>query len=917
MFKVYPPIKKKLVSLFVLVLLAGTTAFAQATIDKQLLQVLQSSTTPAQVVVTFHGDGAPSALHLQLLKSLGISQGITLQKLPMAGILATAAQVEALAQSPHVRSVFLNKKLSYFNNNDTHLTGVQRLRTDKEIMARNNGMPVSGKGVGVMINDSGVDGTHSDIELGTHLVQNVMGTTNLNALSTLLPVTYLENVPNTDTNSGHGTHCAGTVGGNGAMSNGLYAGVAPGASLIGYGSGGALFILDALGGYDYALTHQFQYGIRVISNSWGTSGDFDPANPVNIASKKAYDLGIISVFAAGNDGPSSDTHNPYAIAPWVISVGAGDKYGRLADFSSRGVEGEGGSFTVDGESWSYENRPTLVAPGVDVISTRAIAPVSSLAAEMDAAELSPAHLPFYTHMSGTSMATPHVAGIVALMLEAQPSLSPAQVKVILQKTATNIPNRASWEVGAGYVNAYAAIDHIYRNTAFGATLNYTRSFNSSVNTSTETQGFSINYNPATPATNQITFHVAPGTNSLEAKFNATGLLGLTGNPVNLILLSPSGQQYRSGIPVAFALYYDRGMAVAAPEAGTWTLKAEGLNGIALPETIAGTLSVSQVTGTSGLNDITGHPAEASIKMAVSARLVDALSNGFKPNEKLKRIQLADYLMMGQAVRQFMPTNGAVSVSDVSGAQLLLAESVLAKGAALRDRTQEFNGVMTPAANGKFNPNGNVNRAEVAYSLVQALGLQEAALSRNGKQVSVTVNGKSYPIEDASSIPAGLEGYVSVALELNLINAYYSVTQGPLDLFPTLHASFKPLQEVTRAEFAVIVTRTHTNWDAATQPAATSSSAAQAMAPAAEARNYAYPNPFRGTTTLSYAVEQDGFVTVEVYNARGHKITTLVAEEKAAGSYSVPFNGQNLPTGTYLYRVSTGGKAIGQKIILTQ
>jgi serine protease AprX len=101
-------------------------------------------------VVTFHGDGAPTSAHLNLLQSLGITQGITFQSLPIAGVLATAAQVDALANNAAVRSVFLNKKLSYFNYNGTHLTGVQRLRLDKEMTSRNKGLPVSGKGIGVM-----------------------------------------------------------------------------------------------------------------------------------------------------------------------------------------------------------------------------------------------------------------------------------------------------------------------------------------------------------------------------------------------------------------------------------------------------------------------------------------------------------------------------------------------------------------------------------------------------------------------------------------------------------------------------------------------------------------------------------------------------------------------------------------------
>jgi serine protease AprX len=60
-------------------------------------------------------------------------------------------------------------------------------------------------------------------------------------------------------------------------------------------------------------------------------------------------------------------------------------------------------------------------------------------------------------MSGTSMATPHVAGIIALMLEANPNLTPAQVKDIIEKTATNMTGREPWEVGAGHINAYAAV----------------------------------------------------------------------------------------------------------------------------------------------------------------------------------------------------------------------------------------------------------------------------------------------------------------------------------------------------------------------------------------------------------------------------------------------------------------------------
>ncbi|MEJ8758232.1 S8/S53 family peptidase [Pontibacter sp. H259] len=907
----------KILKLFVFLLLIAGNLNAQSKIDKELQSLLQTTTGSLGVVVTFHGNAAPSPSNIALLNALGITKGVTFKSLPIAGMLATATQIASLEQNPQVRSIYLNKKLTYYNYNGTHLTGVRRLRTDKEMTSRNKGLPVSGKGVGVMINDSGIDGTHDDIKLGTHLVQNVLGSTNLHALDAMLPVTWLENVPNTDTNSGHGTHCAGSVGGNGSRSGGLYEGAAPGASLIGYGSGAALLVLDGIGGFDYALTHQAQYGIRVISNSWGSSGDFDPNNPINVASKIAYDRGIVSLFAAGNEGPSSDTHNPYAVAPWVISVGAGDKYGKLADFSSRGVKGEGGTFMMDGETWTFENRPTLVAPGVDIVSTRVIGPVASLEAQHDIETLDPAHVPFYTHMSGTSMATPHTAGVVALMLEANPSLSPAQVKDILQKTATNMPGHEPWEVGAGYVNAYAAVDHIFRNTTFGTYSNLTRRFNSSVTSQSETTPFTIDYNPLLAANNQMTFTVAEGTNSIEAKISSGGLLGQTGNPVNLILLGPDGSEHRAGIPVTFTLTYDRGVAVASPAPGQWILKVDGLNGVALPETINGNLNVQRVTGTTGMADIVGHPAEASIKMAVGARLVDGLSGAFRPDEYLKRIQLADYLMMGQAIRQFMPTNGAVTFSDLKGSEILLGESVVAKGAALRDRLYAHNGVMLPTSTGKFSPTGNVNRASLAYSLVQALGLQEFALERNGKAVTVKVDGKDLPIEDAKLIPAGLEGYVNVALELGLINAYYNVTQGPLDLFPKMHATFKPTQNVTRAEFAVIITRTYTSWEATTQPVATSTTSTMQTAATQWEESYAYPNPSTGLSTITYSVTAAGPVSVEVYDVMGRKVQTLVQENQKAGRHALKFDASNLPGGTYLYRVSANGKTSSNRIVIAK
>ncbi|HIG75829.1 MAG TPA: T9SS type A sorting domain-containing protein [Bacteroidetes bacterium] len=436
--------------------LSADLATAQARLGPGLRATLDAL-RPAEtltVVVTFDQDGPLSAAQTQLLSGLGITKGITFQTLPIAGVVGTRSQIEAIANLEGVRSVWPNHRVSLLNAEATELTGVNGVRTDAQFRRWNGGLPVSGRGVGVVVHDSGVDGTHPDLQLGRNLVQNVLGSQNLSSYTSILPATYIEDVPTTDTNSGHGTHVAGTVGGTGAASGGLHEGVAPGADLIGYGSGGVVLVLDIVGGFDYAIANQFRYGIRVITNSWGSSGAFDPADPVNEASYRAYQRGISVFFAAGNDGPSADTHNPYSQAPWVVSVAAGNKDGQtLADFSSRGNAGESGVFqTYDGRTWTYVNEPDVTAPGVGIISPCGVSPLCATGIQPDN--------PRYSSMQGTSMATPHVAGIAALMLEANPQLTPDEVYAILRDTATELEYEA-WEAGAGYVNAYASVAAAY------------------------------------------------------------------------------------------------------------------------------------------------------------------------------------------------------------------------------------------------------------------------------------------------------------------------------------------------------------------------------------------------------------------------------------------------------------------------
>lgn len=800
-------------------MLASGVALADAHLDPQLLSRLTSAlpTDELQVVVSYKQSTPVSTAQVAALKALGIDKGVTMRTLPIAGALATPTEVAALAKRDDVASIYYNAPLRYFNKEAREISGVAHAQENQADF--NRALPFSGKGVTVLVNDSGVDGTHADIKFGDHLVQNTQGATNLASLDSMLPITYLEGVPNTDWGSGHGTHCAGTIGGTGAMSNGLYKGVAPGADLVGYGSGAVLLILDAVGGLDYAATNQFTYAnpIRVTSNSWGSSGKFDPLNPVNIATYELYKRGIVSVFAAGNDGPGEDTHNPYAQAPWVISVGAGEKDGVLTGFSSRGNRGESGSFTMpDGRTWTYFNEPTIVAAGVDIVSTRdTTGTLPALEAQHDAETLDPAHLPFYTHMSGTSMATPHVAGIVALLLEANPNLTPAQVKDILERTAGNIPGRTYWEAGAGYINAYDALQEATGvRTGYGSTVNSLREFNANALISPgANQPFSLLFVPVGEPAYQ-SFEVNAGVAWVKATSTVDA------NTVALVLTDPDGVRYGSSI--ALPALGDT-VSVSAPgKPGTWRISASGIgsvsgvavdplhltNGVAAPGTIEGTISFLNSAGYTGMNDVAAtDPYRGAIEYAVANRMIDGYSdNAFRPTQTLLRRGLAQYLVMGAGIRQYLPLSGKPSFTGLATTDpaYAAAEAVVARGGVQRDLGYDDAGVMG-LVGGNFRPNDAVTRLQVAYSLVQSLGLQGTATSFNGT-LSVSYNGRQVPIEDASSIPANLHGYVQAALDTGILGARYTVTQGPLDLTPTLHAWFDPSKAITRGDYAVVAGR---------------------------------------------------------------------------------------------------------------
>jgi len=445
-------------------------------------------TTSLEVIVNYDETATTRDAVTGALLDLGAGV-VQFRNFDLLAAVATPAQVNGMAAVPGVQGIYLNRPLTYYGHAGSGLwllhESVPTIRADA-VQASG----ITGKGMGIAILDSGIDGLYNpDLHYPDHTIQNIKVIFNLSDVVTFKGPTpkplkqgadlFVENLPNSETSVGHGTHVAGITAALGTASSGYYKGVAPGANLIGIGTGDILFIFWALAGFDYILDHQQVYNIKVVNNSWGTSGAFDPKDPINKASKKVHDKGVTVVFAAGNDGPDQNTLNPYSVAPWVIGVAAGcklvspdptnsaihcaDQTGQnrpawLADFSSRGVPGDA----------LYH--PDITAPGVHVVSDRASTGtvLNALDANHDfdltsTCAISTVNEAYYTCASGTSMATPHVVGVVALMKEAAGGrLSPDQVAAAIVNTARPLPGFATWEVGAGYLDALAAVSAVKR-----------------------------------------------------------------------------------------------------------------------------------------------------------------------------------------------------------------------------------------------------------------------------------------------------------------------------------------------------------------------------------------------------------------------------------------------------------------------
>lgn len=260
---------------------------------------------------------------------------------------------------------------------------------------------------------------------------------------------------------GHGTHVAGIIAGDGALSSGEYVGMAPRANLVDvrvlnqHGNGR---VSSVVRGIEWVLAHREQYNIRVLNLSFGapprTSYRIDP---MTSAVEIAWRRGVVVVAAAGNGGPNSGTVESPGIDPYAITVGATDDRATLSLSDDLLAW-----FSAWGTPPQSTAKPNLVAPGRRIVSLRA--PGSYLDTLYPDRVVVARNGSTYFRLTGTSMSTPMVAGAVALLLERQPGLAPDQVKAILTGTVQSYGEASGGSLpdpsadGAGLLNAYAAVN---------------------------------------------------------------------------------------------------------------------------------------------------------------------------------------------------------------------------------------------------------------------------------------------------------------------------------------------------------------------------------------------------------------------------------------------------------------------------
>ncbi len=383
------------------------------------------------------------------LRALGITQLRPFSHVDAVAVVAPSAVLQAAASLSGVTGVQ--------RDNGLRLTldqSKKAIKADQVRLPKPKGLGLTGKGVTVAVLDSGLDSRHPDFADRVKATYGFEGAWLYDAYNdgvisdfaaeTTAPYATVDEI-------GHGTHVASTVGGSGAgsISGADYSGVAPGVDFVGFKIASAVqgvvydfgWEANAMAAIEYLMEHP-ELGVDVVQNSWGIQEVTDPdSEPVIQMIRAAIGKGYTFVFSAGNSGPGKNTVGWPGAMGNVITVGSTEKTAAepgqyaMSDFSSRGPQ-------VD-----------VTAPGSLIIAARSTGAVIDTADPTTPAE----DLPRYMAISGTSMSSPHVAGVVALMKQAFPRLTGEVAEEVLARTASDLgrPGKDD-DYGWGFVDALAA-----------------------------------------------------------------------------------------------------------------------------------------------------------------------------------------------------------------------------------------------------------------------------------------------------------------------------------------------------------------------------------------------------------------------------------------------------------------------------
>ncbi|MDQ3918141.1 MAG: S8 family serine peptidase, partial [Acidobacteriota bacterium] len=391
-----------------------------------------------RVGVVLQLNGKPSGKLNSLLSRAGVHVRAHLKALDAVTVELPASMVDELASFSEVEFVSADAEVASFGHvSATTGTDLVRTQTTKTLLGTTT-TTLDGSGVGIAIIDSGVDTNHSsflDKSNGVRVVKSVDFTG--------------EGI--TSDPYGHGTHVAAAAAGNGRISNAAYVGVAPNANIINLrvlnskGAGSTSALLAAL---DWVLQNRTTYNVRVVNLSLGTPAvDSYRNDPLCKAVRKVVDAGVVVVAAAGNNGKDSagrkvygQIHSP-GDEPSALTVGAANTFGTdarsddaVTTYSSRGPTR--GAWTDPAGVVRHDNliKPDLVAPGNKLVYAESANNLLVAQNPQLDAGVSGSAAREQMYLNGTSMAAPVAAGAAALLLQANPKLTPNMVKVAMMYT---------------------------------------------------------------------------------------------------------------------------------------------------------------------------------------------------------------------------------------------------------------------------------------------------------------------------------------------------------------------------------------------------------------------------------------------------------------------------------------------------